>query len=78
MKSLLPAFVISFAAEIATLYWTWVSAPTDGLRVRYQMNFVRYASERMLPWLIVFAFLWVVFLLFRRFAARRTGQQRAT
>jgi hypothetical protein len=71
MKYFLPALVISFVAEIAASYWTWGRAPTDGLRVVYEMNFTKYASERLLPWFVIFVVLWAVFLWIARTRSKR-------
>lgn len=71
LRHLLPAFSISLLAEIATSWWNWARAPTDNLRVYYRGNFAVYAVERLIPWLIIFATLWAIFLMFdRRYATR--------
>jgi hypothetical protein len=71
MRYLLPAFFISLIAEVATSWWKWVRAPTDGLRVAYAGNFMAYASERLGPWLVIFIALWAAFLLLDRVRAKR-------
>ena len=75
MKYLLPAFIIAFTAEVATSWWKWVRAPTDGLRVFYRGNFFAYAAERLVPWLIIFVVLWAAFLLVDRTRTKRAIHQ---
>ena len=71
LRYLLPAFSISLLAGIATSWWNWVRAPTDNLQVYYRGNFAAYAVERLIPWLIIFATLWAIFLMFDRARTKR-------
>jgi hypothetical protein len=56
---------IALAAELISSWWTWVRAPTDTLRVRYD-SFFAYEGERFLSWLVVVVFLNALWLLSRR------------
>jgi hypothetical protein len=51
-----------------------VSAPTDGLRPAHEMNFMKSASERLLPWVLIFGFLWAVFLVVARMRKKHAAQ----
>ena len=75
MKYLIAALIISFVAEIFASSWTWASAPTDSLRVYYEGNFWAYAGERLIPWLVMSAVLWLAFLLVDRLRRKRTARQ---
>jgi hypothetical protein len=76
MRYLLSASLITLIAEIATSWWKWARAPTDGLRVYYRGNFAAYAVERLVPWLIIFASLWVIFLIFDRRRTKRLKEMK--
>ena len=56
---------IALLTEVATSWWTWVRAPTDTLRVRYD-SFYAYEGERLVFWLIVISTLCALLLLSRK------------
>ena len=62
-RELLQIFVVSLSVEVFTSLWKWLRAPTDGLRVNYNGNFLAYEAERLVPWVACFllvASLWLV------------------
>lgn len=63
--------LIALLAELATSWWKWVRAPTDGLRVYYRGNFWAYAAERLMPWLLVFVVLYAIWILVERILLKR-------
>ena len=65
MKRLAITAGIALLTEIATSWWTWVRAPTDTLRVRYD-SFYAYEGERIVFWLIVISVLYALWLLSRK------------
>lgn len=56
---------IALLTEVATSWWTWVRAPSDTLRVRYD-SFYAYEGERLFFWLIVISALGALWLLSRK------------
>ena len=53
-KTWLLILVAGFAGEIATSWWQFMRAPTDGLRPLFDMSFVSYEADRIAAWLIFF------------------------
>jgi hypothetical protein len=65
--------LIALLAELATSWWKWVRAPTDGLRVYYRGNFWSYAAERLAPWLLVFLVLYGIWILVEKLLLKRAS-----
>ena len=65
--------LIALLAELATSWWNWVRAPTDGLRVYYRGNFWAYAAVRLLPWLLVFLVLYGTWILVEKLLLKRAS-----
>jgi|GEM_PF-4011284 len=53
-KTWLLILCAGFAGEIATSWWQFMRAPTDGLRPLFDMSFISYEADRIAAWLIFF------------------------
>ena len=44
-STLLTFYVTALAGGLLALAWTWLRAPTCGLRVQYEGSFLKYAAD---------------------------------
>lgn len=51
--TLLTFCVTALAGGFLALAWTWLRAPTCGLRPRYEMSFLTYAAHESIPFLVL-------------------------
>jgi hypothetical protein len=54
MKRLIVTFPVMFLiVEVATSWWVWSGQPSHGLVDVYDFSFIRYETERLLPWALI-------------------------
>ncbi len=54
LKTWVLFLVAAFVVEIITSWWTFMRAPTDGLRPLFKMSFVSYEADRIATRLSLF------------------------
>ena len=64
MTRLILAFAAMFlTVEVVTSWWVWSSQPSHGLVDIYGFSFIRYETERLLPWAVLAAIILGLFWL---------------
>lgn len=66
MRRYVAIIVIAILSEIIALWWRWARSPTDSLQAWYQGEFFAYLADWLVPWLVIFATLVSLLLIFKR------------
>ncbi len=74
LKTWAMLLVAALAVEIATSWWTFMRASTDGLRPLYGMSFLSYEVDRIAAWFFFFLVASFIAFLFSRID--RAGERR--
>ena len=72
-KSIAVFFLLCFLVEIGTSLLVWSGQPSHGLVDLYRFSFVRYETERLIPWAIIVAVLSLMWVA-RNLRYRRTSR----